>query len=229
MLVFQAAIFGYLLAKNNALDSQGKIDTKKEGFKKTSQKDKNRIKDIAQYLAYRNSINYLQPYFKEDLSKGRKKPWVEADRILALMGDEMAKESYETNKNETKNYYTTEKKWQKIEGYQYLIDFNMYDALPNRITLDKGTLSLILNRDECKLDVFFNNKELTTLNLQTTVQNLWEKDVNNPEPADMTVQTEGGKFKTSLTISQMTVQKNENAKKYTVNSLNGKLLLKVIE
>lgn len=229
----QVVIFGDILTKNKALDAQGKIDPKNESIKKMPKQDKNRIKDIVQFLAYRNSAYYLQPYFKEDLSKGRKKTWVEGDRILALMGDEMAKTAYESSKNETKSFYIQRQNWQKVEGYQYNIDVNVYgndyNVPPPNIELDKGTLKLNLNRDNSKLDISFNGKDLTTINLKTTIQNLWEKDTNNPADADMSIQTEGGKFKILLKIEQMNVTKDDNGKDYSTTSLRGNLLLRFIE
>ncbi len=228
----QVARFGAILTKNAVLTPEGKIDTKRIEAKKISAKDAQEIRSIVQFLTMRNKSQSLQPYFKDDLSKITKKESDVSERILGLMGADLAQKTEKYAQNEYKTFMTKDDKCLKVTGYKYVanVSFNQYGDTPlQEFKLEKGVLSANLNKDQNRLDLTYQNKPLASLQLKTILDNVWKKENTELNPAELTLQAEAGKYKIKLVLTNIQAQKEEDASAYTTLAISGNILLDIEE
>jgi hypothetical protein len=224
--------------------TDGKFDLAKKRAKKISEKDDKELREIGEYLLMQGQITALQPYFKENLShsavksnkKNEKKRFSHQD-YMVLIGEQepnSEKEKY----GETKGLYAKKEDWIKVEGYQYLVSFvfsnyNTSKPQSDAKQYDIGKLKLRLSIDHKtnKLIVENAGKEIASLNIQPTINNVTNKQQNEGvSQGEMTIQHEGGKYKISLQIEQIDVRKNLTNDTFDlINRISGVVLIKIIE
>jgi len=232
----QVARLGTILARNGMLEN-GKIDKSQKRGKSISEKDAQEIRSIVYYLAYQERTDALQTYFKEDLSeKKAKEKNEEESRILALMGnDEMQKKLQKNEYISSRSYYSKDdKEWQKVEGYQYMIPlrFSGYkNAAENVKTfeIDNMSLEIEIQGQQNKLIIRNKRKEICTINLNSTLENLIKQEETQIASSDLTVVAEGAKYKVLCKINELSTHKSAAKNQYEIQSFTANLLLKITE
>jgi hypothetical protein len=234
----QAARFAEIFVRNKTLNN-GQIDITKFKNTKISETDQKEIRSIVSFFAEQGRVNYLQSYFKADLAKEKNKVnRTETNNVLAILGM-VDEDTYKQNESQKYGnplyFYASAENWRKIEGYQYSlkVDFNGYQtsatkSSPIEYELDKMRLSAVLDYKEGKIQISQQDKIIISINLLPTIENLAQKKTGNISQSDLTIITEGGKYKAMLKIETINILQEMATKKYNrVRDLRGELFLRM--
>lgn len=243
----QSKRFAEIVTRTGIL-TDGKFDLAKKRAKKISKKDDKELLEIGEYLLMQGQITALQPYFKEDLSRSAMKSDKKSDKknekkrfsyqdYMVLIGEQepnSEKEKY----GETQHLYAQKEDWQKVEGYQYLLSFSFANYADKKVqseikqfTVGKLKLALSIDYKTNKFIVESAGKEIATLNMQPTFNNITKTTKKSQiSQGEMTIQHEGSKHKISLQIESVSIRKSLITNTFDlISSINGVVLIKITE
>jgi hypothetical protein len=217
--------------------TDGKFDLAKKRAKKISKKDDEELREIGQYLINQGQISWLQPYFKENVNGNADKQNIKRENFMVLIGEQESV-SEKAKYGDLKYINIKKQEWQKVDGYQYLMPFafSNYEAKKvqsdiKQFNIDKLKLGLSIDYKTNKFIVENAGKEIASLNMQPTFNNITKKEQSEEvSQGEATIQHEGSKYKISLQIESISLRKDLITNKFDmISNISGVVLIKITE
>jgi hypothetical protein len=223
-----------ILEKNKAL-KEGKLITNTKAKLEINDQDWESLTSIINYLAERDRLTSLQDYLdvkldtllKPELSLNQKE-----SKITAFISKTFKNKDLEGFENENKSFFSQdESAVMEVKGYDYVIDFNMYNQ--SQETFELGKQSYQIHNDFEKnilsLKTKASSETIVSFDFNLLIQQLLKKSENgsNKVPkSEMTLIEQSQNYTAKLEILQLQVSLKSNGKN-SYQSIRGKLFVRL--
>ncbi|TAE68919.1 MAG: DUF4153 domain-containing protein [Bacteroidetes bacterium] len=229
--------WGNIWKKYKALDEENQLVSMRLAGKKIPQKDLKQLSSIILYLGKRNKLQYLQPYFKTNLTQFLRQETdvvSQEELILQLIKSQQlyAATNLPAYQNEVNFSIGFMQNYESIQGYDHLLRFQYYDEKNKKMTYTinekKYELNIVFWENKLILNDVESKKIIFSFELDAIIKNLFQSNIKNPHkvlPTSMRILAKSNHYQAILQIENINVVK-KTTNEFHCHGIDGHIFLK---